>query len=264
MLPVELLLQSSADGDFSVLSTSYTQDYGTEVYPSYLSSWSQTLVPDTVPVPAGNENCTVPSHLPGEEGRGNEGFSCAMLVHSILTAMRRSVRKCSLAILNSKMASSRGMLLQTISAVPWHMYWGSVIQHGSKSCRAWAVAYLWSSMYLLGWLYAMLAQNQSLSALCKTALRVLSELYCLLTKTEDQVARYCWKIHMYNLNDRFTAAEMKCKGLRWASLQCSRLLWLMHRGEQGEAGVKRHLEEAGRSRCASASREGWAEPCCML
>ncbi|RMC13364.1 hypothetical protein DUI87_10899 [Hirundo rustica rustica] len=44
-------------------------------------------------------------------------------------------------------------------------------------------------MYLLGWLHATLAQNQSLSALSNTALGVLSELYRLLTKTEDKVAR---------------------------------------------------------------------------
>lgn len=94
-------------------------------------------------------------------GQRKEGFLYAIVVHSILTAMRRFVRICYLDILNSKTASSRGMYPQIIGAVSWHMYWGPVISHGSKSCRAWFVACLWSSMYLLGWLHAVLAQNQS-------------------------------------------------------------------------------------------------------
>lgn len=107
----------------------------------------------------------------------------------------------------------------------------------------------------------MLAQNQSRNALCRTVVRVLAELYCLLMKKEDKVVSYCWKICVYNLSDRFTTPEMKGKVLTWASLQCSRFLWVMHKGEQGWSGC----DKAARRRQEGPdvlvpSREGWAMP----
>lgn len=182
MLPVELLLQNSVDGVFqSWVSATF------RIIEQKFILIISAANPRHCSCTSWQEDSTVPSHLTGEEGWGNEGFSHAMVVHSILRAMRRSTRKRSLAILNSKTASSRGMYPQIISAVPWHLYWGLVIQPGSKSCRTWVVACLWS--LLVGWLHPVLAQNQNLSALCKTALRSLSELYCLLTKTKDKAAR---------------------------------------------------------------------------
>lgn len=68
---------------------------------------------------------------------------------------------------------SRGRCSQIIRTVPWHTHWGLVIQHGPKSCRARAVARWQSSMCLLDWLLAMLAQNQTSQKCCQDLSRAL-------------------------------------------------------------------------------------------
>lgn len=115
-------------------------------------------------------------------------------------------------------------------------------------------------MYVPCWLHATLAQNQSVTVLCKTAVRVLEKLYCLLMNIKYKVVSYCWKICIYNLSDRFTTAEMKGKVLRWASLQCSHLLQLMYNEQEWGGCEKAARRRRGGPGVPVPSREGWAMP----